>query len=57
VPAITEMLLDSNREIHVPNTRPVAEATGFTTLEARRLLGSIGPNAIVDVAQPDPANG
>jgi hypothetical protein len=39
------------RKIHLPNTKPLAEAVGLTTREAYRLLGSIGPNAIVDVAQ------
>ncbi len=34
-----------------PAKLPSAEAVGLTAIEARRLLGTIGPNAIVDVAQ------
>ena len=49
--AIDEQPPGDSGNMHAADIRRITEAAGLTTDQAHRLLGTIGPNTIADVAQ------
>jgi len=51
VRTVIEQPPGSSGNMHAADIRRITEAAGLTTDQAHRLLGTIGPNTIADVAQ------